>query len=569
MPPEVDIQEPDENGIPITFHVLVVEGMETSDGRYIEPGALTHRSLPLPVLAQTMNPVGGGGHDGAEVIGRLDTLERVEGPSVISRETGEPFPEGSFVWRGEGYVDPEAVGTKLALKRYLTGNSADLTEVEVEFQYENSDGEEEDMPSAVVEPTRTSVTKGRIAATTLVPIPAFADAYVTLGGQLIEPADDMPEDIVASALWRSEEIGDACSLCAAGVAKEVTPVSELPLADWFLNPKFTEPTPGRVQEIDGHHVVSGHLATWGTCHIGFAGKCVTPPRSRSGYSYFTTGTRAAFDQVAIVDVAVGQLTLGTGHAPLSAGSLAAAEHYDNTGTAVADVAVGEDEHGIWYAGVLRKDISEADLIKFKAAGLSGDWRAIHGNLELVAALAVNVPGFPIPRPAARVASGSPVALVAAGVMSPPRASGAVVLDYGTLADAIAERMHEYQKAEATRLARRASLLEEMGVSEPLGNLPALRRDLLLVELGGMTEEEFAKKNWVSKAGGLPSYIKRIAKHLQDDGMDESRAIATAVNAAKKMCSTGDTNFPGKQEVNPGSRAEACAAVADWERKKAQ
>jgi hypothetical protein len=36
-----------------------------------------------------------------------------------------------------------------------------------------------------------------------------------------------------------------------------------------------------------------------------------------------------------------------------------------------------------------------------------------------------------------------------------------------------------------------------------------------------------------------------------------------------MCSTGDLNWPGLQSVNPGSKAEACAAVADWERKKAQ
>jgi hypothetical protein len=35
-------------------------------------------------------------------------------------------------------------------------------------------------------------------------------------------------------------------------------------------------------------------------------------------------------------------------------------------------------------------------------------------LELVAALAVNVPGFPVQRPNARVASGAQISLVAAG-----------------------------------------------------------------------------------------------------------------------------------------------------------
>jgi hypothetical protein len=77
-----------------------------------------------------------------------------------------------------------------------------------------------------------------------------------------------------------------------------------------------------------------------------------------------------------------------------------------------------------------------------------------------------------------------------------------------------------------------------------------------------------KSNWVEKAGGLPSYISRIAKHLHSEkGMDVSRAIATAVNVAKKMCASGDLNFKGKQNVNPDSRAQACKAVAEWEKKK--
>lgn len=77
-------------------------------------------------------------------------------------------------------------------------------------------------------------------------------------------------------------------------------------------------------------------------------------------------------------------------------------------------------------------------------------------------------------------------------------------------------------------------------------------------------------NWVEAAGGLPSYIERIAKHLHyEQGMTISRAIATAVNVVKKMCASGDTNFPGAQQVNAKSRAQACAAVAEWERKKAK
>lgn len=79
-----------------------------------------------------------------------------------------------------------------------------------------------------------------------------------------------------------------------------------------------------------------------------------------------------------------------------------------------------------------------------------------------------------------------------------------------------------------------------------------------------------KSNWVEDSGGLPQYILRISNHLhQEKGMDIGHAIAVAVNVVKKMCATGDLNWKGIQQANPASRAEACAAVADWERKKAQ
>jgi hypothetical protein len=57
----------------------------------------------------------------------------------------------------------------------------------------------------------------------------------------------------------------------------------------------------------------------------------------------------------------------------------------------------------------------------RGSTLSGDWRGVDGNLELIALLAVNVPGFPVPRTRALVASGDDgerelLALTAAGVV---------------------------------------------------------------------------------------------------------------------------------------------------------
>lgn len=62
-------------------------------------------------------------------------------------------------------------------------------------------------------------------------------------------------------------------------------------------------------------------------------------------------------------------------------------------------------------------------------------------------------------------------------------------------------------------------------------------------------------NWVEKAGGLPDFIERIAKHLHyEKAMSISHAIATAVSQCKKNCAKGN--------------AQACSAIAEWEKKKA-
>jgi hypothetical protein len=64
-------------------------------------------------------------------------------------------------------------------------------------------------------------------------------------------------------------------------------------------------------------------------------------------------------------------------------------------------------------------VDELRLRRFMSCGLSGDWRADpqSGGLDLCAVLSCPVPGFPIPR--SRVASGAPMALVAAGALAPP------------------------------------------------------------------------------------------------------------------------------------------------------
>jgi hypothetical protein len=178
-----------------------------------------------------------------------------------------------------------------------------------------------------------------------------------------------------------------------------------PPSQWFDDPRLKGPTPLTVTN-DGR--VYGHIATWRQSHIGMAGG-IRPPRSRSKYAFFATG---ALETAEGKMVNVGQVTLTGGHAPLEASVPEAVAHYDNTDSAVMDVAIGEDRTGVWVAGALRPDVDEHRIRATRASSVSGDWRPINGSLELVAVCAVNVPGFPIPR--ARVAGGQPVALVAAG-----------------------------------------------------------------------------------------------------------------------------------------------------------
>jgi hypothetical protein len=646
----VEVTEEADGGMRVRLPVVVIEGVDTSDGRFLKPGSLSPRALPLSLLAQPRAPHGGDNPPAAEVIGRIDTLHRVPGPEVVSKRTGQPFPDGTFIWSGEGVIDAEGEIAELVRKRYLRGVSVDLAGMDFEVVGEEGFAPDPDNPR------RQVITHAaEIAAVTLVPIPAFGDCYVELADEDVTPepiaVEELPEGLMASAVpaWRSAEVGDAVAAAAPPSAKQRGKAEEdgdtypgtdrfpidtreraksavqlhgssdipaekvkawlkrrlkakgwedlipddwqdgaaankesvtasadtaaLPPIEWFRDPGLDRPTIPPVVTDDGR--VFGHVAAWESRHIGYPGGAMDPPRSRTDYAYFHTGAvRVTGDDGAVTTIPAGHIALDTGHAGLAADYRAATAHYDNTGSLVADVCAGEDEHGIWIAGSLVPGVDDLKLHKLRSCGLSGDWRRIGSGLELVAAISVPTPGFPVPR--ARVACGAPQALVAAGALRPddiPRSDGAVVLDYDTLADAIATRLDE-RRAAGELSAEHAALVAELDDTPAV--VAALLAEVddspqrmaeLLAELDDDDGEQFA--NWVEKAGGLPKYIKRISKHLRSKGMTESHAIATAVNAAKKMCATGDLNWPGLQQVNPGSRAEACAAVASWEAKKAR
>jgi hypothetical protein len=243
------------------------------------------------------------------------------------------------------------------------------------------------------------------------------------------------------------------AMVAAASMNETTDHAPLP-ATWFEDPKLGGPTPLTVSP-DGR--VFGHLATWGTCHTGIPNACTTAPKSRTGYAYFHTGA-VDTDKG---EMAVGRISMGGGHADVRSGFRAAVEHYDATSTQAAVVRAGEDAYGIWVAGAA---LPGTDLAALKRSPLSGDWRRIGANLELVHALAVNSPGFPIPRARAGMVAGAQQALVAAGTLEPDDSTPSAAAPTFDV-DALAMQLFKRNRELESTFARATAALAKMDVAD--------------------------------------------------------------------------------------------------------
>lgn len=202
-----------------------------------------------------------------------------------------------------------------------------------------------------------------------------------------------------------ELVDDEEPVTAAGIAPARPPLA------WFADPQLKGPTRVRVTD-DGR--VYGHVAAWKSCHMGYGDQCLQPPRSKTGYAHFATGTTMTAEGVLLK---TGNLVSGGDHAPHSFTAAEAAQFYASTSAGKAAVAVGEDAHGIWVAGALSAGVGEEGAQDLRQHPLSGDWRNIRGTgLEMIAALAVNVPGFPIPEYTLTAAGDEPLSLISAGVV---------------------------------------------------------------------------------------------------------------------------------------------------------
>jgi 2'-5' RNA ligase len=431
----------------------------TGDGRRMATGAFRSRELPVGLKWQREDNMG---HDTSVVVGLVDDMaiglsvaDAVEAGWVSAELVAELGlqPDDVGVWgRGELFDDhPElprlaedvAEAVLLTGKRVI-GPSVDAGAAEMMLVEEGTDEPltDERFEQIVREAEATGVgprvemlfTDYEIAAATLVPIPAFAQAR--------------PFELMGAP---------ATALTAATIGALTAAAPTYP-ADAFDNPNLDRIAPITVEDRgEGFQRVFGYAAQWGVCHTGIPGVCTTAPTSPSGYAYFHRYGRTA-DGVDL-PVAAGRLTTGHGQFGTSCScrgcrgkddhacdllSLAGAiGHYDRLKT-LAYVRAGEDERGIWIAGILAPDVDDDDRAVLARRSVSGDWRDVAGKFEMaeVLALAREKPGFPL---SVRMRDGRQTALVAAGAVRPDQpelAEPELDIDYPRLGREVAAALRE-------------------------------------------------------------------------------------------------------------------------------
>jgi len=399
---EIDETEDEEEmaGVELPWEgVLGTIGAPTTDGRYPVPDAVSNRDLPVELH---MQPVLAEGHDGAVPVGSIDSIAYVPFTEFDRKEefyTEEQIaevPEHALVVFGNGMLN----GPHADEARRRIDNGADVSLdglhfdghvydaetfelVEVDFTDEASVGE---LYERLNEGSVVQGLAGEIGGATIVSMGAFKEARIitaSAGLAMIEVEESPAERF-------------AILVAAAGPVK--------PPREWFEDPMLMELTPLQIGK-DGR--VFGHLADWNGCHTGFQGVCVPPFHSLSSYAFFNVGE---------IETAEGELVPcgklmfsmeGAQHASTSPllSYLDVQRYYDDATKVGAFVRAGSDRFGTWLAGALRPGLNDIEIQHLRTHPPSGDWRPIRGgDSDLIAAFSVPIPGYPIPRPEALVAS---------------------------------------------------------------------------------------------------------------------------------------------------------------------
>lgn len=402
--------------------ILAIAGSPTSDGRYLIPGEIGQRDLPLPLAASHEDQ-----HE-TLTVGRIEDITHV--PIADFAQEGWTLPDdlppqAVVIW-GTGTFDGSAAADE-ALRALENGVGVSL-DLPMERQalidaktYEEVDPrtlDDEAMLGLMLGGTPDGYLRGiggKIGGLSLASIAAFEETTIRI-------VDD--HAVVASGyalragVVRDSVLTDTFDWNSAdGVLTASIEPPLMPPRAWFFRDEADEPTPLTILPTGEFF---GHLALWNTCHAGRANgaysACMYAPHTRTNYSQFHLGAILCDDGT---EVPVGRLTIGTGHAPLHMGAAAARAHYDHTGTCVGFARAHDGVFGIWICGVLKSDATPEQIRDFRACPPSGDWRSHDGALELQAALAVNAPAFPVARSQLALAASAESLEIATLILAAP------------------------------------------------------------------------------------------------------------------------------------------------------
>lgn len=370
--------------------IIAVEGAPSGDGRMLEKGSVEWDDavLPVPLIwdrmegdhsGMTVGAIAEVWRDGTDIWGRgwLSASEDEETQKAVVR-VKELFEEGAVgVSVALDHVDVELRVKKSA----ITGEGGpDLPEDPNDL--ETDENGYATLGRMMADDALEVTTRGRLRHVATVDTAALTgEAASKVKLRLVKPDEDEVIAVAASGSLRIVEF-------EADIEAFQDPGFGVPGQDERLlfdphNSRWS--TPPTVLD-DGR--VFGHIAPWGICVRGRPDRCITPPNAdldgfMRGRAPLAGGKRT------------GTIVVGGEHCPVQVGAAAATAHYDKTGRAVADVVVGNDAYGIWFAGRLRPGATDEDIYAFKSSDVSGHWEVgKNGQMTLCGLPAVNVGGFP-------------------------------------------------------------------------------------------------------------------------------------------------------------------------------
>ncbi len=345
----------------VEFPVLAMLDTQTGDHRLLKADGAKSRELPLSIKHASKTSAMGG-HDTAEVSGALFEV-------TIDPESGK--------MSGRGFLLDDENGrrhARLIFTGAMRGNSVDLAEVKARFV--------EDLNS---DDYWIEFYDFKLAATTGVSTPAFAEAHAT-----IEDLSD--EELTASFMASPMEsivaqVPEELHIVVLGEPEGLelmASAGKVVAFDAFHIPESD--TPQKIV-IDPDGRVYGHLGLWGTCHDGYGDACMLIPQPTDNYASFNkSGPLTERGQVE-----TGPIFAFGGHRSAKSAKTIE-EAYGGIENAWCDVRVTVGRLGPWVSGLVRPGVSEETIYAARASRISGHW--VNGKLKAI--VSVNAEGYEVP-----------------------------------------------------------------------------------------------------------------------------------------------------------------------------